>query len=240
MAQSAFSLAFAAASSHWVSIPATAPTGAVFTIAAWVKQTVNTGYKSVYVNSLQGLWLSDGKLDYYQSGDHLGTAAISLNVWHHIAITNDGNIDTQKFYIDGVLDATGSASGLQLPHSTGGNLGIGGHASEYFDGNIDDVGVWTSVLTPTQIAQLAAGTLDQATISSAGLWRLEEGTGNQANDSSGNGNTGTLTNGPTWSSDVPSQLAGGGGVVLPAAPLAMRKFRTVSTRPRAFAPGVSR
>jgi prepilin-type N-terminal cleavage/methylation domain-containing protein len=31
-----------------------------------------------------------------------------------------------------------------------------------------------------------------------GYWKLDEGTGTTANDSSGNGNTGTLTNGPTW------------------------------------------
>ncbi len=31
-----------------------------------------------------------------------------------------------------------------------------------------------------------------------GWWKLDEGTGLSALDSSGNGNTGTLTNGPTW------------------------------------------
>ncbi len=31
-----------------------------------------------------------------------------------------------------------------------------------------------------------------------GYWKLDEGTGTSAADSSGNGNTGTLTNGPTW------------------------------------------
>jgi len=29
-------------------------------------------------------------------------------------------------------------------------------------------------------------------------WKLDDGTGTSAVDSSGNGNTGTLTNGPTW------------------------------------------
>ncbi len=32
-----------------------------------------------------------------------------------------------------------------------------------------------------------------------GYWKLDEGTGTIAQDSSGNGNDGTLTNGPTWS-----------------------------------------
>lgn len=33
-----------------------------------------------------------------------------------------------------------------------------------------------------------------------GYWKLNEGSGTTASDSSGNGNTGTLTNGPTWTS----------------------------------------
>lgn len=33
-----------------------------------------------------------------------------------------------------------------------------------------------------------------------GWWKLDEGSGTTANDSSGQGNTGTLTNGPTWTS----------------------------------------
>ena len=33
-----------------------------------------------------------------------------------------------------------------------------------------------------------------------GYWKFDEGTGTQALDSSGNSNTGTLTNGPTWTS----------------------------------------
>jgi len=37
-----------------------------------------------------------------------------------------------------------------------------------------------------------------------GWWKMNEGTGTTAADSSGNGNTGTLTGGPTWSSGIAS------------------------------------
>ncbi|MEK7500082.1 MAG: LamG domain-containing protein [Patescibacteria group bacterium] len=43
-----------------------------------------------------------------------------------------------------------------------------------------------------------------AASSLVGYWKFDEGTGTSAADSSGNGNTGTLTNGPTWSSTVPT------------------------------------
>ncbi|MBI2891215.1 MAG: LamG domain-containing protein, partial [Nitrospirae bacterium] len=37
-----------------------------------------------------------------------------------------------------------------------------------------------------------------------GYWKLDDGSGTSAADASGNGYTGTLTNGPTWSATVPS------------------------------------
>jgi hypothetical protein len=37
-----------------------------------------------------------------------------------------------------------------------------------------------------------------------GLWRLDENTGSTANDTSGNGNNGTLTNTPTWTTPCKS------------------------------------
>ena len=52
---------------------------------------------------------------------------------------------------------------------------------------------------------LALGTSAEA--STAGLWLFDEGAGNYAYDSSGNGNTGTLVNGPTWTTDHPSPNA---------------------------------
>ena len=56
---------------------------------------------------------------------------------------------------------------------------------------------------------LGSNSLQNLTINNGlvGYWRMDEGTGSTvAMDSSGNGNKGTLTNGPTWSTSVPSGL----------------------------------
>ena len=42
------------------------------------------------------------------------------------------------------------------------------------------------------------GPLSNINAGLVGWWKLDENTGTTANDSSGNGNTGTLTNGPSW------------------------------------------
>jgi len=47
---------------------------------------------------------------------------------------------------------------------------------------------------------LLTGAIAGASPSLVGLWNLDEGSGTAAHDSSGNGNDGTLTNGPTWTS----------------------------------------
>src|SRR5690606_18753071 len=41
-----------------------------------------------------------------------------------------------------------------------------------------------------------------------GYWTFDEGSGTTANDSSGNNNTGTLTNGPTWQSGTSCKVGG--------------------------------
>jgi prepilin-type N-terminal cleavage/methylation domain-containing protein len=43
-----------------------------------------------------------------------------------------------------------------------------------------------------------------------GNWNFDEGSGTTANDSSGYYNTGTLVNGPTWTTDTPQKAAGQG------------------------------
>jgi len=45
-----------------------------------------------------------------------------------------------------------------------------------------------------------------------GWWKMNEGTGTSAADASGNGNTGTLTGGPTWSSGIASNAVNLDGV----------------------------
>ena len=70
----------------------------------------------------------------------------------------------------------------------GGNAGdviyYGGYQSDmYCDG-----GAWISM----------GGPVGNTTNGLVGWWKLDDGSGTSAMDSSGNGNTGTLNNSPTW------------------------------------------
>jgi hypothetical protein len=59
----------------------------------------------------------------------------------------------------------------------------------------------TGVLTIQALGKVKMVNQENATTTSnnpVGWWKMDEGTGLTTADSSGNGNTGTLTNGPTW------------------------------------------
>ena len=128
------------------------------------------------------------------------TAQMSLNTWYHIAGTYDGTM--MRAYINGVnvdsLAYTGSIS--KTPNN---NLTLGAHLtySRYFQGQIDEVRIWSICKTP---AQIASGRNNELCASQSGLrayYKFNQGKPAQSNtnvkkltDLSGYGNTGTLYN----------------------------------------------
>lgn len=135
-------------------------------------------------------------------------AGAILGTWRHVAVTHQYAPNVVSFYVDGVLLDQQSPGDAVVPVTgKAATLGTYINGSTFPSvGNLDDELIYPGVLTAAQIAALAAGTLDPATLVTSGLWRFEEGSGAAAADSSGNGNDGTLTGGVTWSSDVAAQL----------------------------------
>ena len=89
------------------------------------------------------------------------TAVITMGSWQHVAATWDGskNGTGMHIYVNGVLqdDATQNATGAAQDDSAIA-LAIGNRASDGargFDGGIDDVRIYNSVLTSTQIQAIA-------------------------------------------------------------------------------------
>lgn len=99
--------------------------------------------------------------------------------WHHIAVTDIGG--DMNVYIDGVLDANSSAfdytpSGTFTFENTAIGAWIkGGTADYYYPGLLDDVAIWSTVLSAADIADLAAGTtpLDIGSAQAVAHWRFE-------------------------------------------------------------------
>ena len=136
-----------------------------------------------------------------------GATVMSTGVWHHVAGVFNGS--QMRVYVDGVLD--GSVNTTNAPGSGMSLLRIGKAAhpaltaplflpSYAFAGLIDEVRVSAAALYSSNFTPgLGPGS------NVRGLWKFD---GQTANDFSGNGNHGTLLNGATYSTNVPS--TGGG------------------------------
>lgn len=104
-------------------------------------------------------YYSDGKFDcifgHYGPSDYVSSAAsVALNTWQHVAVVY--TLKTVTIYIDGTLDNSGSIS--LDPATNTGALIIGNDAdgaSEFFNGAIDDIAIYSRALSAAEIAELA-------------------------------------------------------------------------------------
>ncbi len=78
------------------------------------------------------------------------TLAINDNEWHHTAFTYDGT--TLKLYVDGTLDGTLTAVGTITTNTSPLDIGYNSPLNAYpFIGKIDEVRIWNTVRTLSQI-----------------------------------------------------------------------------------------
>ena len=155
-----------------------------FTISAWIK--TNATSTQVILNKLisnvgyQFFINSTGKLCFYSQQSSSvyiqknSTAAFNNNSWQHVLVTYDGSSNRSGIliYANGNATATtdvGSAS-LNATIINTANVNIGSS----FTGQIDEVGIWDTALTSTQVQSIydatSAGlTKDLSTIEPSNL-----------------------------------------------------------------------
>ncbi|PPK92409.1 concanavalin A-like lectin/glucanase superfamily protein [Kineococcus xinjiangensis] len=124
------------------------------------------------------------------------TSNAAPNTWTHLAVVRDVPNGRVRLYVNGVQEADIAWSGTWL--STQG-LAVGrmkssGVLGSFWSGRIDDVRVYSRTLSALEVVRLQTRPALQ--------WPLAEGSGTATADVSGNGNTGTLTDGATWDAGV--------------------------------------
>ena len=147
-----------------------------FTVALWANASSTSGFASpitsrddvgggtsthgfILYNDNTGIWnfwTGDGDPGW----DRMEADFVEPNVWTHIALTFDATTDTKSIWINGSIAATETAPGQYSPNGTIEleNLHIGSGQDNglnfYFDGLIDDVGIWNEVLEESFIQNI--------------------------------------------------------------------------------------
>jgi len=83
------------------------------------------------------------------NGWTIGTAALPLNTWTHLAATYDGT--ELRLYVNGVQVASQPRTGNILTSTSALEIGGNSVSGHFFQGMIDEVRVFSVALTPTQI-----------------------------------------------------------------------------------------
>ena len=136
--------------------------------------------------------------------------SISSETWHHLALTYDGS--NIILYIDGNVAGSAEASGQITNDSVPLNIGklVWQTTNFDLDGQADEISLWNIALTQQQVQDYMEADLTGET-GLVGYWNFNEGSGETANDASGNDNHGTIY-GATWSTNVPFQQTYSGPV----------------------------
>lgn len=177
------------------------------TMEAWINTTANSNNQTLIlswgVNSAQEKWdmrINQGKLRIEYSGGGInGTQIINDGVWHHVAIVvsnNGANLDETLLYVDGSLDAISGGSGANpINSSATNNFNIGRSASQtdrFFIGSISDVRIWNVARSESEIASNKDTRLTGNEAGLVGYWKLNDGSGTVASDSSTSNHTGNI------------------------------------------------
>ncbi len=211
-----------------------------FTVEAWFNQAVPTGANNMCIvgnhenNTHVDLRIENDQLKAFIGFGAISVTApgtLSLNTWYHAAVTLDAQ--TLSLYLDGVLVASTPRGGFVLPSSsTGYRIG-----ADYFagrmNGQIDEVRIFNSAMTPEFIARTMNCEIDPSTNGLIAYYKLNQGIAaannaaiTSATDATSNAYHGTLSgfalNGST------SNWVGGSPVVsddvIPAAPTATLNY----------------
>jgi len=123
-------------------------------------------------------------------------SSVSINTWYHVVMTyNNSGDKVVHLYQNGqevTYSTKGTTTSAPLDDSSY-SLYIGEIGTWDFNGKIDDLRIYNRALTPSEVEGLynwAPGPVAE--------WKMDEGSGTTVFDKSGNANTGTLTNGPLW------------------------------------------
>ena len=154
---------FVAANTDYISLgnPANLKITGNITISLWVylDGTASTNRFVAKGNSYFFWFSGDNGLGYFAidldggAVPNSGTSTTDIRGgWHHVVGVNDGT--NLKIYIDGTEESTDTTGGGIVTNDTNVEFGRNVGGSEYFDGKLDEIGIWDRALSDNEISDL--------------------------------------------------------------------------------------
>jgi len=197
-----------------------------FTISAWIKSN-GSGQMTIASKALRAagrekgyqFYEIDGKLVFIMTPNISSFAKLQIrtgaeivdNTWQHVAVTYNGNgLNTGlNLYVNGASPTVVRSGTLTLSvaNTSEFNLGARANTEVFWNGNLDEVSVFNSELSASDITTIYGTGVpnDIASLNPLSWWRCGDGDVSPIlTDNGSGGNNGTMTNFTTFSTDVPT------------------------------------
>ena len=193
-------------SDDYISLGSSFTLSGAWSASFWVKP--DSFNINLFGNSSSGsVYLFIGGDRKVRVNDTIISNALSQGVWQNIVITRDGS-NNLKGYVNGSLQVTTTSSDSPTVDQIG--RYHDGTSGAFYNGLMDEVSTFNTALSASDITAIynSGVPADISSLNPVGWWRMGDGTeagsGTTVYDMSTNSNNGTLTNGPTFSTTVPS------------------------------------
>jgi len=202
-------------------------TDSPFSISAWIKMTDTSGFRILnkYAGTINEYQFGTGgaeKLQFilfdntstFLNRGRLYDTVLSTGQWYNVVATYNGVGGTNaqngiKLYIDGVRvdDTTISGGSYNAMGNKTTPVYIGRLDTSYADGNIDEVSIFNTELSASDVTSIYNGGVpnDISSLSPLSWWRCgDNDTAPTLTDNGSGGNDGTMQGFSTFSTDVPT------------------------------------
>jgi len=138
-----------------------------FSISLWVKNNIENQNNDILVKSQPSSWISGNKgLKMTDGGPRFGCYGIGIpkiapdftvEVWHHVIVTHDNNLNSIKYYIDNTIYTyLPPWDVIDLPPDNLSDVLYLGRNGEgwYLNAYLDDIRIYNRVLSPVEIEEL--------------------------------------------------------------------------------------
>lgn len=166
-------------------------------------------------HKLRAMWRKTDSIFTYNDSDDVAFDGDDVGVWVHVAMTIDVSAKDAVLYKDGEVVASTArhiGGGADAIHDSNANFEIAANnAANYTDGLMDDIRIWTGILTQAEIqnnddTQLNNANKTRSVAVIKGYWMLNDNAEDKGEDFDPAGSDSddlTLVNTPPYSTDVP-------------------------------------